>query len=61
VEMAGCCPNGRKEAVAVAQADAYKKAAACTQAHAICPMIRYNETRIPKCNSGTHLCEMVAK
>jgi hypothetical protein len=55
----GCCHNGWKEAVNVAQQDAYRNSFTCPQAHPICPMYIVRDARIARCDVGAHLCKMV--
>lgn len=59
VPRAGCCNNGWLEAVNVGQKDAYAKSFVCPTPHPMCPMYMVHDTRIPKCDPGTHLCTMV--
>ncbi len=61
VEKNGCCPNGTKEAVNAAQADAYKKSFTCPPPRPFCPMYKVNDSRTPVCNPAAHRCEMVQK
>jgi hypothetical protein len=60
VPRVGCCHNGWNEAVAASQKDAYAASFVCPQAHPICAMFLVRDTRSPRCNTGTHLCELVA-
>jgi hypothetical protein len=60
VPRVGCCHNGWMEAVAASQQGAYAASFVCPIAHPICPMILIRDTRIPRCNATTHLCELVA-
>jgi|HubBroStandDraft_4_1064222.scaffolds.fasta_scaffold670258_2 hypothetical protein len=60
VPRAGCCHNGWKEAVNVSQKDAYEQANACTSTRRpICPMFMVRDTRVARCDTPSHLCEMV--
>jgi hypothetical protein len=59
VPRVGCCNNGWKEAVNVSQKDAYAASFTCPRRHP-CPMYIIRDTRVPKCDPGTHLCQMVA-
>jgi hypothetical protein len=58
VPRVGCCHNGWKEAVNVAQKDAYAASFTC-QTRPLCPMYIIRDTRIPRCDLNTHLCGMV--
>jgi len=58
VRRVGCCYNGDKEAVNVAQQDAYAASFTCPRRHP-CPMYIRRDMRVPKCDPGTHLCRMV--
>jgi hypothetical protein len=58
VPRVGCCYNGWKEAVNVAQKDAYAASFTCAHPHP-CPMYIVRDLRIPKCDPSTHLCAMV--
>jgi hypothetical protein len=59
VPRVGCCYNGWKEAVNSAQKDAYAASFTCPRRHP-CPMYIIRDTRVPRCDTGTHLCQMVA-
>jgi hypothetical protein len=48
------------EAIATSQVEAYKASFVCPPPRPACPMYAILETRQPECNSGSHLCEMVA-
>jgi hypothetical protein len=54
----GCCNNGWKEAVNVAQKDAYAASFTCPHRHP-CPMYMVRDQRVPRCDTNTHLCAMV--
>jgi hypothetical protein len=59
VEPVGCCHNGRKVAVAVAQKDAYLGSFTCGEKRPICPMYRMlPDNRVATCESGA--CAMKA-
>jgi len=58
VRRVGCCYNGDQEAVNVGQQDAYAASFTCPRRHP-CPMYIKRDTRVPKCDPGTHLCQMV--
>jgi hypothetical protein len=58
VPLAGCCDNGRRVAVAVAQKDAYAQANACTRKRPICPMFRVRDQRVSYCDAQAHLCSL---
>ena len=59
VPREGCCHNGWKEAVAVSQADAYRKANACTKSsRPICPMYIARDLRVARCDPQTRLCTL---
>jgi hypothetical protein len=60
VPRVGCCHNGWMEAVAASQQGAYAASFVCPVAHPICPMFLIRDTRIPRCNVTTHLCELVS-
>jgi hypothetical protein len=59
VPRVGCCHNGWKEAVAVSQKDAYAASFVCPDAHPICAMILVRDTRVPRCEPSSHLCELI--
>jgi hypothetical protein len=61
VPRVGCCHNGWNEAVAVSQKDAYAASFVCPEAHPICAMFLVRDRRTPRCNAGTHLCELVTR
>ncbi len=58
VPRVGCCHNGWKEAVNVAQKDAYAASFTC-QTRPLCPMYIIRDMRVPRCDLHTHLCGMV--
>jgi hypothetical protein len=58
VPRVGCCHNGYKEAVNIAQQDAYAASFTCPR-RVPCPMFMIRDQRVPRCDPGTHLCEMV--
>lgn len=58
VPRVGCCHNGWKEAVNVAQKDAYAASFTC-QTRPLCPMYIIRDMRAPRCDLHTHLCGMV--
>jgi hypothetical protein len=58
VPRVGCCHNGYKEAVNVSQQDAYAASFTCPR-RVPCPMFIIRESRVPRCDLGTHLCAMV--
>jgi hypothetical protein len=60
VPRAECCSNGRMEAVSSKEADAYERSFTCPDAHPICAMIRFIESRVPLCDNSTRECSMVA-
>jgi hypothetical protein len=58
VPRVGCCHNGWKEAVNVAQKDAYAASFTC-QTRPLCPMYIIRDIRVPRCDLHTHLCGMI--
>ncbi len=58
VPRVGCCHNGWKEAVNVAQKDAYAASFTC-QTRPLCPMYIIRDMRVPRCDLHAHLCGMV--
>jgi hypothetical protein len=58
VPRVGCCNNGWKEAVNASQKDAYAASFTCAKRRP-CPMYIIRDMRVPKCDPGTHLCQMV--
>ncbi len=58
VPRVGCCNNGYKEAVNASQKDAYAASFSCPKRRP-CPMYIIRDMRVPKCDPGTHLCQMV--
>ncbi len=61
VPRVGCCHNGRMEAVAASQKDAYSASFVCPEAHPVCPMFLIRDTREPRCDGTTGLCTLSAK
>jgi hypothetical protein len=59
VPSVGCCHNGRKEAVAISQVDAYRASFTCPRPHPICPSYVMLDRRVPQCDDETKLCTMV--
>jgi hypothetical protein len=47
------------EAVNVLQKSAYAASFVCPEAHPICPMFIIRDTRHPRCEPTSHLCELV--
>jgi hypothetical protein len=58
VPRVGCCHNGWKEAVNVAQQDAYAASFTCPRRE-MCPMFIIRDQRVPRCDPAAHLCAMV--
>ncbi len=58
VDRVGCCHNGWKVAVNATQKDAYTKSFTCPDPRPICPMFIVHDTRVAKCDAGSHLCVM---
>jgi hypothetical protein len=59
VARAGCCHNGWREAVAVAQKDAYAASAACADPHPLCEMYVVLDERSVACDQAARLCVLV--
>jgi hypothetical protein len=59
VPKVGCCHNGWMAAVNASQKDAYAQSFTCPQPRPMCPMYIMRDTRVAKCDTGTHLCTMV--
>ena len=55
----GCCPNGRKVAVAKSSRTDYEDAHQCQNPPAVCPLALILDSRVAECNTGTQKCEMV--
>jgi hypothetical protein len=60
VPVVGCCHNGWKTSVSRELEDAYALSFQCPTERPFCPKYLVIDTRVPECNQGTHLCELVA-
>ena len=58
VPREGCCRNGYKDAVNKDRIAEYRRANACKFANPMCPQFIVNDTRVARCNSASHQCEM---
>lgn len=60
VPVVACCPHGYLTAVNPSQKDAYERDYACTKTpRPMCPMFRVRDTRVARCDTSVHLCDMV--
>lgn len=60
VPVVGCCHNGWKTGVSRAMEDAYARSFVCPTERPICPKYLVRDTRVPRCNASTQLCELVS-
>lgn len=59
VPVVGCCHNGWKASVSREMQHVYAHSFVCPTARPICPQYLVRDTRAPRCNASTQLCELV--
>jgi hypothetical protein len=59
VPVVGCCHNGWKTSVNREREDEYQHSFQCPTESPICPKYLVIDTRVPECDQGTHICELV--
>jgi hypothetical protein len=59
VPVVGCCHNGWMASVSREMVQDYADSFRCPNERPLCPMYLVRDMRVPECNQGTHMCEMV--